>query len=83
MFYCKSLWNIFPGHMKVLGIGIARAGTGALLNGALLELGPAGEAAAMPPVARAAAAFLEVPPTSVAFFVLPGAKHPQCMGHPV
>ena len=55
-------------------------GTGAMLNGQLLKLGAGGQAPATPPKTIAGAATpLVVPPTAIAFFVVPGAKHPDCI----
>jgi len=52
-------------------------GTNAELNGALLKLGAGGALPAVVPAAKQAAD-ATAPPTSVAFFVLPQAKHPAC-----
>lgn len=51
-------------------------GTGVLLNGAGLKLGPAGEIPSMVPTPASASPSL--PARALAFYVLSGAGHPSC-----
>ena len=53
-------------------------GTGILLNGVGLKLGPGGELPPMVPAPAPASASPSLPARALAFYVLPGAGHPSC-----